>query len=179
MRLLVGLMLLGLLCSASRGDEGADRARRVKVALALSCGCGKCKAPDERKAAAVRPVAALDWFVAAPAKVEVAPPPRPKAVAPDAKKAAAPAPAKKKGCACGPACPKGGCEVCDCGTPAGKVIAPSGPVKQLWQMWDAQGRTWYEWRDPAPAVMPAAVPVDWQVLRPAFHSPFPACVGTA
>lgn len=178
MRLLVGLMLLGLLCSASRGDDGDDRARRVKVALALTCGCGKCKAPDDKKAAAVAPAARLDWFVSA-AAVEVAPPPR--KVAPDEKKAAAPAPAPKKakGCACGDACPKGGCEVCDCGTPAGKVIAPSGPVRQLWQMWDASGRTWYEWRDPAPAVMPAASPIDWQVLRPASYSPFPVCVGTA
>lgn len=256
MRLLAGLMLLALACSASRGDDAAtERQRRVRVALALSCPDGRC----ERKGP-TRPVATLDWFVAADAKVEVAPPPRPAVAADKAKPAApaapkityaeackralagelfilavkesprsphefygstvyectdpptgaepghyqlrahdgelrwwksgfekfvpAPRPAapKKKGCACGPDCPKGGCDVCDCATPA------TAPARQLWQMWDAQGRTWYEWRDPAPTPMPAAGPrpLDWQVMRPPYQtltpgvvSPFPVCTGTA
>lgn len=177
MRLLAGLMLLALACSASRGDDAAtERQRRVKVALALSCPDGRCETKEP-----TRPVATLDWFVAADAKVEVAPPPRP-AVAADKAKPAAPAAPKKKGCACGPDCPKGGCDVCDCATPA------TAPARQLWQMWDAQGRTWYEWRDPAPTPMPAAGPrpLDWQVMRPPYQtltpgvvSPFPVCTGTA
>lgn len=165
--------MLGLSAPASRGDEGADdRARKVKVALALTCDCGKCKPPTEKAAAR-----SMSWLVSATAP-EVAPAPR--KVVPAEKKAAPPAPAKKaKGCACGDACPKGGCEVCDCGKPAGAVVAPTGPVRQLWQMWDARGNSWYEWRDPAPKVMPAAAAVDWQVIRPPVYSPFPVCVGTA
>lgn len=142
MRLIVGLLLLGLVSSVSRGDD-PDRARKVKVSLALGCPEGGCevapKAKPEAKAKAK--VGALDWFVSATPAIEVAPPPK---VAKEKKTTPAPAPTQ----------------------PA--------PQRQLWQMWDAQGRTWYEWRDQAPSVMPP--PLDWQVSRPPVVSPFPACV---
>lgn len=84
------LIVLVALAPASRGDDDADRARRVKVALAL-CPGGDC---DKAKPAARALPVRLDWLVEAPAdnKVEVAPMPKvaaPKATAP------APAPARK------------------------------------------------------------------------------------
>ena len=38
------------------------------------------------------------------------------------------------------------------------TVVPPAPTFQRWQLWDAQGNTWYEWRPIPPQVMPAPAP---------------------
>lgn len=94
--------------SVSRGDDAADRSRKVRVALALATADAKTERAVAQPAAA--PV--TDWLVAGLS---------------DAKREEPAAPRK---------------------------VEPTRPAKELWQLWDGAGRTWYEWRDPAPRVMP-------------------------
>ena len=70
-RLICALALIGLASLPSRGDDDADRARRVRVALALSCGCDEHCDPKLAK-----PAVPSAWLVTVPAAVEVAPPPK-------------------------------------------------------------------------------------------------------
>lgn len=147
-------VLFVLLLAAILAPDSRGDDSDLALRVRVALALADCCTTGHHTAPSGTPSCALDWLVPVSAP-RVEPAPAPK-VAPKKTEPAAPAPAAK----------------------------PAAPELILWQMWAADGRTWFEWREAPPKIMPPPAPaakpaaLDWRVIRPAILDPFAPCVGS-